>query len=55
MAVGIEAYLVAIAAAVFTVLLLELRIFTRMIEAVPFAEDEDNDRASAYEAEAQKD
>jgi uncharacterized membrane protein YhiD involved in acid resistance len=54
MAVGIEAYIVAIAASLLTVLLLELRIITRLIEAVPFAEEDDGHGADAYEAEAKK-
>jgi putative Mg2+ transporter-C (MgtC) family protein len=53
MAVGIEAYIVAVAAAAMTVVLLELRIFTRLIDAVPFAEeDEGQSGDGAYEAEA---
>jgi putative Mg2+ transporter-C (MgtC) family protein len=42
-AVGIEAYIVAVAAAIFTVVLLELRMFTRLIEEVPFAGEEEDD------------
>ena len=52
MAVGIEAYIVAVVAALLTVLILELRVFTRHIDARPFAEEEDGASAPAYEAEA---
>jgi putative Mg2+ transporter-C (MgtC) family protein len=55
MAVGIEAYVVATAAAILTVVVLEMRLITRLIAPVPFPEDEDNnDEQTAYEMESER-
>lgn len=55
MAVGIEAYMVAAAAAVFTVILLELRVVTRLISVAPFeGEDDGHEGETVYENEAKR-
>ena len=50
-AIGGEAYIVAVFASLLAVVLLELRVITRNIRPAPYGEDEENGRREAYDDE----